>query len=103
MDSAEITARAEHIFREIFPESQGSLAMGYMTSDYTDGQRRWVEARLIQDPDDPSFFTLNANIGDPLALIELKEKLKTKGLTVKRLVAYDADSATQRALRAVSE
>lgn len=103
LDSAEIAARAERIFREILPEGQGSFAMGYMTADYTDDQHRWVEARLIQDPDDPTFFTLNANIGNALALVELKEKLKAKGLIVKRLVAHDTDRTTQRALKAAGE
>ncbi len=100
----ELAQKAMEAFREVLPRTEGGLGKDrygishYATADFTDSKGRMAEVRLLQSPGDPSFFTLNANIGDGMALLELKDKLEAHGLKISRLMAYLADPETQKAM-----
>lgn len=100
--------KAKEAFREIIPRAEGgfgeiSFGKAYMSADYTDGQGRNAEVRLLQSDEDPSSFTLNANIGKALALVELKERLEEKGIRIDRLVSYFANDEERKILDSLSK
>lgn len=89
--------KATRAFREIFGnKSEGTfLNHRYLTADYTDSEGRWAEIRLLQAQ---THLTLNANIGDGLALIELQQIFEEKGVHVGLLGSFDAPPAVQKIL-----
>ncbi len=94
--------RAERAFRATTTRCQGSFDAGYLEADYDDPEGRFAEVRLLRDFQDPSRFTLNANIGDGRALLALKRVLNDHGIFSLRLVCHDADDEIQRLLHAES-
>ena len=98
--------RVLRVVRELNPGAEGvfdSHGNGYITTNFTDQNKRWVEARIIRSTKKLGAFILNANIGDPLALLELKQKLEKGGIPIDRLVSYFADDETQEILANASK
>lgn len=73
----------------IFPELRGEEAalasQEALNYDFTDSQGRWIDARLLFWPDNT--LVLRANMGHPLALVELAKKLGESGLKIARFAA----------------
>ena len=68
-----ITGRRAGEFNEII----------YLSSEFRDSQGRWVDFRLHEL--EKGKFLLYENCGDPLALLELKQKFEERGLPISRL------------------
>jgi len=101
-DPRKISAKKTMVaVRKIDSGADGNLE-SYVTINYTDSLRRFVEARLLQSKQDPTSFTLNANIGAALALIELKDKLEKEGVRIDRLVAIFANEDEAKILASLS-
>lgn len=86
------------ILHEIDPGAQGSFET-YITVNVTDSEYGWAEIRLLKSPDDDSFI-LNANIGNPLALLGLKRFLVSKGIPISYLKALRTTPEERRILDA---
>ena len=87
--------------RKIDKGADGNLE-SYVSINYKDDLYGFVEARLLQSKQDPTSFTLNANIGAPLALITLKDKLEKEGIRIDRLIAIHSDPNETKILASLS-
>jgi len=89
--SKEKWAEAIKVWNEIFPEEkqydpEKDIDQPYLAKDYitADGKNA-VWARLYQDGGNPADFILVANGGDPMALLEIAQKLLDKGVHIIRI------------------
>jgi len=102
MDAEQYTEdqKAVDAFNEIVRGAQGDFAeTGYVCGNYTDAEGRVLEdVRLLRYEDEPGAYFLNANVGDPMALVELRNKLDERGIKIRRLVAYMPDLEVQKVL-----
>ena len=98
--------KAVDVFYGLVESPQGRIVngSGYACGRFTDAAGRYGEdVRLLQSIDDPQSFTLNMNVGDGMALVELQEEMQKRGIRVDTLAAYFADENTQKVLRALSK
>ena len=95
--------KATEIFRQIIPNAEGAMDIfgrTYLTADYTDELNRWAEVRMRPDTKKLNVFNLHANLGDGLALLELKNRLEKEGVQIGSLSTIIEDKEETKAILA---
>lgn len=85
----EVMEKAIEAWNLIFPAHPRTIddfKIGkYLTDRFVDSNNRSVDARLMQNYTGPEHFILYANLGDPYALLELKNKLENLGVKISKI------------------
>lgn len=90
------------VLRELDPGVDGAFD-SYVTINFTDGTGRFAEIRMMRDQDDPAAYQLNANVGSPLVMLELFERLRSEGIRISRMAAYMGSAEEKKVLRQAVE
>lgn len=77
------------VLQDIDPGVQG-IFDDCVTVNFTDGAGRFAEIRVSRDQDNTSAYTLSANVGSPLAMIEFFERLRASDVSITKIVSYSA-------------
>lgn len=94
--------RVLQLLRELDSSVDGGFD-SYVTVNFTDSSGRSAEIRVLRAGDDEMAYQLNANVGAPLAMIELFERLRAEGIPVNRMVAIRASKKENEQLKRVVE
>ncbi len=90
--------RVFEVLRDMDPGVQGTFD-DYVVVNFTDGAGRFAEIRVMRDQDDTSAYTLNANVGSPLAMIEFFERLRASDVSITKMVSHFASKEENERLQ----